>query len=165
MKSERMKIKNKKNKTRLLVVFCSVDVDLLLFITPVWKNIFWKEKWPSSPKTGFILSTLQSDAMIAQHLHNNSIFVSIANEKHICVSLQGQGTRPCWRVVKIDTKHKLSAPLKDLEAPMCRWVLAFELSPRFTKKIPSAVSTSWVKRWFMWFLSFFHCPLAVILVT
>lgn len=124
-----------------------------------------KEKWSSSPKTGIILSALQSDAMIAQHLHNNSIFVSIANEKHICVSLQGQGTRPRWRVVKIDTKHKLSAPLKDLEAPMCRWVLAFELSPRFTKKIPSAVSTSWVKRWFMWFLSFFHRPLAVISVT
>lgn len=34
------KNENKKNNTGLLVVFSSVDIDLLLFITPVWKNIF-----------------------------------------------------------------------------------------------------------------------------
>lgn len=74
------------------------------------------------------MSALQSDAVIAQHLHNNSIFMSIANKKHTCVSFQGQGIHPRWLVVKIDTEHKLSAPLKDLEAPMCRLAFAFELS-------------------------------------
>lgn len=38
---------------------------------------------------------------------------------------QGQRTCPCWRVVKIDIEHKLSAPLKDLEAPVYRWSLCF----------------------------------------
>lgn len=41
------------------------------------------------------------------------------------------------------------------------------LNSCFTKKIPSAFSMSQATRWFMWlfFLSFFHHPLAVIAVT
>lgn len=75
------------------------------------------------------MSAQQSDAVIAYHLHNNSIFMSIANEKHICLFFQGQGTCALWQEVKIDGEHKRSAPLKDLEAPMCRWAFAFELHP------------------------------------
>lgn len=63
-------------------------------------------------------------------LWSGSIFIT-ANEKLVCFSLQGQGTRALWRVVKIDWEHKLSAPLNDLEAPMCRWACAFELSFSF----------------------------------
>lgn len=75
--------------------------------------------------------------------------MGIANEKRICVSYQGQGTRPRWRAIKIDAEHKLSAPLKDLQAPVCRWAFAFELSLCFIKKIPSALSMSYVRGWFM----------------
>lgn len=60
-----------------------------------------------------VLSALQSDVVIAQHLRT-------ASEKLVCLSLQDQGTCACWQVVKIDKEHKLSAPLKDLEAAMLR---------------------------------------------
>lgn len=84
----------------------------------------------------------------SQMLWLRSIFITtlfvpiLANEKHICVSFKGQGTYPWQHVVKIDTEHNLSAPLKDLEASF----------------------VSWATRQFMWFLFFFYHPLAVNVV-
>lgn len=76
----------------------------------------------------FVLVTFLFCQHCSQLLWSGSIFIT-ANEKLVCCSLQGQGTRALWWVVKIDWEHKLSAPLKDLEAPMCRWACAFEPSP------------------------------------
>lgn len=110
----------------IYVHFCSDQEKTVLL--PQCGTKYSKKKNKICSLTGAVLSALQSDAVIAQHPHNNSIFMSIANKKHTCVSFQGQGIHPRWLVVKIDTEHKLSTPLKDLEAPMCRLAFAFELS-------------------------------------
>lgn len=70
--------------------------------------------------------------MIAQHLHNLFslsflffFFFFAATEKPVCVPFQGQETYPQQRVAKIDTEHKLSAPLKDLGGTYVQMGLCF----------------------------------------
>lgn len=101
----------------------------MAFMKPVWNIVFQKEKKSLSLKL-FLFCQHSSQMLRLRAVFTTTLFfVRIANEKNICLFFQGQGTCALWQDIKIDGEHKRSAPLKDLEAPKCRWAFAFELHP------------------------------------
>lgn len=80
----------------------------LCFIAAVWNTNYWTEN--DSPINWlFFDSNTVRCCDCAASLQQFYFFLTIADEKHICVSLQGQGTHPHQQMVKITREHRISA--------------------------------------------------------